>query len=155
MPAVPASGLVVIKAELGLRRFEGVLDGPAMPLDLDQRRDVGPGRTPGREERQFAISDAATDQKTARPQPSSVAVVLGSLKIAEFAVGPVVKPLALRPLARGEAPPGGSVEILRDLLGRAGQEGLVTPGVERMSGADPKHVALADHVRQVGGNSGV
>src|SRR5512144_1263401 len=104
MPAVPASGLVVIKAELGLRRFEGVLDGRALPLDLDQRRDVGPGRTPGREERQFAIPDAATDQKTARPQPSPVFVVLGGLKIGQFAVGPVVEPLALRPLARREAP---------------------------------------------------
>src|SRR5512143_3500597 len=84
-----------------------------MPLDLDQRRDVGSGRTPGREEREFAITDTATNQKTARPQPSPIFVVLGGLKIGQFAVCPVVEPLALRPLASREAPPGGGVETLR------------------------------------------
>src|SRR5512139_1345817 len=58
---------------------------PSSPV---KRGDVGSGRTPGREEREFAITDTATDQKTARPQPSLVFVVLGGLKIGQFAVGP-------------------------------------------------------------------
>ena len=33
-------------AEFGLRRFEGVLDGPALPSDRDQLLHAGPGRTP-------------------------------------------------------------------------------------------------------------
>src|SRR5512143_4313279 len=102
-----------------------------MPLDLDQRRDVGSGRTPGREEREFAITDTATNQKTARPQPNPIFVVLGGLKIGQFAVCPVVEPLALRPLASREAPPGGGVETLRTLLSRAGQEGLVAGKADR------------------------
>jgi len=68
MPAVPGAGLVVIELQLVLGGLEAVLDGPAMAFDLDQRGDVGPGRAPGREEGQLAVSQAAADQKTSRPQ---------------------------------------------------------------------------------------
>ena len=35
MPAMPGPGLVVVEPELSLGGLEAVLDGPAMPFDLD------------------------------------------------------------------------------------------------------------------------
>jgi len=89
---MPRPGLVVIEPELGLSGLERILDGPAPPLDGDQRRDRRTGRTPGREEGEFAVSEAAADEKTARPQPRAGVVVLAGIEIGELAIGPVVQP---------------------------------------------------------------
>src|SRR5215208_1755889 len=91
VPAVPGAGLVVVEAELVLGGLEAVLDCPAMPFDLDQGLDPGPGRAPGREEGKLAVGDGAADQEAARPQAGEAIVVLGSLEIGQFQVGPVVE----------------------------------------------------------------
>ena len=67
MPAVPRAGLVVVEAELVLRRLEPVLDGPALAFDRGQRPDRGPGRAPGGEVGILAIGGIASDQQTACP----------------------------------------------------------------------------------------
>ena len=46
MPAVPASGFVVGKAQFGFRGLERVLDRPAPPLDPDQDFQRRTDRTP-------------------------------------------------------------------------------------------------------------
>ena len=61
VPAVPRPGLVVVEAELVLRRLERVLDGPAPALDGGQRLDRGPGRAPGGEVGALAIGGVAPD----------------------------------------------------------------------------------------------
>jgi hypothetical protein len=68
VPAVPGAGLVVRQPEFRLRGLEGILDRPAVSFDRNQRGDPGAGRTPGREEGQLVVAEAAADQKTARPQ---------------------------------------------------------------------------------------
>ena len=73
VPAVPGAGLVVVEAELVLRGLEAVLDGPAVPLDLDQRLDRRPGRAPGGEVGQLAVGDVAADQQAPRPKAGEAA----------------------------------------------------------------------------------
>ena len=99
VPAVPGAGLVVVEAELVLGGLEAVLDRPAVPFDLDQGLDPGPGRAPGREEGKLAIGDGAADQEAARPQAGEAIVVLGSLKIGQFQVGPIVETRTLSAIA--------------------------------------------------------
>ena len=67
MPAMPASGLVVGKAEFGFGGLEGVLDRPAPPFDLDQHRHRRSLWTPCREEGHFPVAQAAPDQQAACP----------------------------------------------------------------------------------------
>ena len=67
VPAVPGPALVVVEAELVLGGFEAVLNGPALPFDLNQRFDARARWAPGGKERARAVSDAAPDQQAARP----------------------------------------------------------------------------------------
>src|SRR5215211_5282460 len=77
VPSVPGAGLVVSKPELRLGSLERVLDSPTPSLDGDERADRRAGRAPGREEGEFAVGQAAADQKPARPQPRVALVVIG------------------------------------------------------------------------------
>ena len=95
VPAVPGTGLVVVKAQLVFSRLEAVLDGPALSFDGDQHRNRRASRAPGGEEGQLAISDGAADQKAPGPQTEQVLVVFSGFKIGQFQVGPVEQPLAL------------------------------------------------------------
>lgn len=81
----------MIQAEFVLRRFEAVLDGPAVAFDGDKRRDERASRAPCREERQGAVSDVATDQQATRPDLVFVAAILAGGKIGEFHITPVVQ----------------------------------------------------------------
>ena len=67
MPAMPAAGLVVGKAQLGLGGLEHILDRPPPALHGAQDLDPGPGRAPGGEEGKLPIREAAPDQEPARP----------------------------------------------------------------------------------------
>src|SRR3712207_1928249 len=111
--------LIVIKTQFRLGRLEAVLDRPAMPFDLDQCGNVGPGRAPSREKGKLTVGKAAADQKTSRPQAGLLAVVFGSLQIGQLTVGPVVQPCALATITCREALPSRRIEILRDRLGHA------------------------------------
>ena len=64
---MPGAGLVMVEAELVLGGLEAVLDRPAVPFDLDQDLDSGPGWAPGREEGKLAVGDGAADQEAPRP----------------------------------------------------------------------------------------
>src|SRR6266403_2791542 len=68
MPAMPGSALIVIEPELVFRGLKTILDCPPMAFDCDQRFDGCSGRTPGGEEGEITIGDAAADQQTTRPQ---------------------------------------------------------------------------------------
>src|SRR3954452_170701 len=99
MPAMPASGLVVVEAQLGLGGLEPILDRPAPPLDLDQlvhRRSL---RTPSREEGHFPIAQAAPDQQAPCPDRLRGATLeeILCIEIGQLQVGPVVKPRSLGP----------------------------------------------------------
>src|SRR3954451_5351339 len=113
MPAVPAPGLVVVEAEFVLRRLERILDGPALPLDGDQRPDRGPSRAPGGEVGAFAVGEAAPDQQAACPDTGCAVPVLVCVQVGQLEVGPIGEPRSLRALARGQAPPGSGLETLR------------------------------------------
>jgi hypothetical protein len=69
VPAVPRSGFIVRQAKFVLGGLEAVFDGPAMPLDSNERLDQRSGRASGGEVSHFAIGDMAADQQTARPKP--------------------------------------------------------------------------------------
>ena len=56
VPAMPGSGLVVIKAELVLSGFEAVLDRPAVVLNSDQGLDGCSRGALGREEGELAVT---------------------------------------------------------------------------------------------------
>src|SRR5882762_1734971 len=68
MPAMPGSALVVIEPELVLGGLKTVLDCPPMAFDRHQRFNRCSRWTPGGEEGEITIGDAAADQQTARPQ---------------------------------------------------------------------------------------
>ena len=97
VPAVPGAGLVVSEPEFGLGRLERILDAPTSSLDADQGLDRRAGRAPGREVGALAVSQAAPDQEPPRPQAG---LVVGTIEVGQFAVGPVVQPRVLRPVAR-------------------------------------------------------
>ena len=67
MPTMPGSALVMIEPELVFRRLKAVLDRPSMAFDRHQRFGRCSCWTPGGEEGEVAIVDAATDQQAARP----------------------------------------------------------------------------------------
>jgi len=46
VPALPTAGFIVREPQFGLGGFEGVLNGPATPLDTDQHRQRRPPRAP-------------------------------------------------------------------------------------------------------------
>src|SRR5467141_3552232 len=84
MPPMPGSALVVIESELVFRGLKTVLDRPPMAFDRHQRFDGCSGRTPGGEEGEITIGDAAADQQTARPQTLICAAEFFGLEIGQF-----------------------------------------------------------------------
>ena len=86
VPAVPGPGLVVSKPEFGLGGLERVLDRPAPPLDAHQCLDRGPGRAPGREEREFPVGQAAPDQQATRPGPPQGGIERIGRKVSQLQV---------------------------------------------------------------------
>ena len=145
MPAVPASGLVVVEAQLGFRGLERVLDRPPPPLDLDQHVQGRARRAPCREEGHFPVAQAAPDQQTARPHQSRGATSeeASRIKVGQFQIGPVVKPRSLGPGAGGQPNPVGGRQGRRDLPGRAGHRLRLVPGVELRGACNAEHVSLA------------
>src|SRR3954454_1100385 len=99
VPAMPRTGFIVVEAEFGLGRLEGVLDRPALSFDGDQGLDRRASRAPGAEEGAGAIGEATPDQQAARPDTGSAADILVGVKVGQFEIGPVVKPWPLRALA--------------------------------------------------------
>src|SRR3954471_6363538 len=99
MPAVPASGLVVVEAQLGFCGFERVLDRPSPPLDRDQDFQRRTDRTPCREKGHLAVTETAPDQQSARPDRRGGATPEEGLRInvGQFQIAPVVKPWPLCP----------------------------------------------------------
>src|SRR3954467_11129060 len=94
MPAVPASGLVVVEAQLGFRGLEGVLDRPAPPLDLDQHLQRRALWTPSREEGHFPVAQATPDQQAACPDRLRRAAPEETprVEVGQFHIAPVVQP---------------------------------------------------------------
>ena len=86
MPAMPGSALIMIEPELVFRGLKTILDCPPVAFDRDQRFDGCSGRTPGGEEGEIAIGDAAADQQTARPQTVICTVELLGLEIGQFEI---------------------------------------------------------------------
>ena len=86
MPAMPGSALVVIEPELVFRGLKTVLDRPPMAFDRHQRFNRCSRWTPGGEEGEIAIGDAAADQQTARPQTVICTVELLGLEIGQFEI---------------------------------------------------------------------
>jgi len=142
MPSMPRSGFVVVEAEFVLGRLEAVLDRPAVDFGVHERVDPGPGRAPGREERQFAVRDMSSDQQAAGPHPLASFTVIGSLDVREFEIGPVVQSCTLRALACRQAMPSGGIEILSDLACRAENRGLPHLGAKVMVGANAEDIAF-------------
>ena len=70
-------------------------------------------------------------------------VVFLRREIGEFDIGPVIQARSLRALAGRQARPSLRRKSLRDLLGRAGDFGLVDPGLELIGGMRAQHIALA------------
>jgi hypothetical protein len=115
VPAVPGARLVVVEAQFGLRRLEGILDGPAMSLDGDEGLDRGARRAPGGEVGEFAVGDMAPDQQATRPDPLEAADVVVRLEVGEFEISPVVQARPLGALSGRETAPGGGGQRFRVL----------------------------------------
>src|SRR3979490_1665076 len=106
MPAMPGSALVVIEPELVFRGLKTILDCPPMAFDRDQRFDGCSGRTPGGEEGEITIGDAAADQQTTRPQTLICTEFFG-LEIGQFEIAPVMQPRSFGSGPCGQAFPVG------------------------------------------------
>ena len=133
MPPVPGPGLVVIEAQLVLCGLKAILNGPALPFDLDQRLDGRSNRTPSGEERHLSVGDVAADQQAARPKTGERGCVFGDVEICQVAVRPIVQAWTLRAFTSRQALPARSVERGRDLFRCAANSRIALPGVEAMS----------------------
>jgi hypothetical protein len=127
MPAMPGPGFIVVQSQFGLGHLKSVLDRPAMTLYRDQRLHRRAGRTPGREIRHLAITDAAPDQQAPGPQAATWRTTLGGIEIGQFQIRPVIYPRSLGALAGREAPPGRGFEPLGDVFGSAAGLWLAEP----------------------------
>src|SRR4051812_10602085 len=143
MPAMPASGLVVVKAEFGFGGLEGVFDRPAPPFNLNQHRHRRSLRTPCREERPLAVAQAAPDQQAACPHRRRGATVEEASRIEIGQLQIVVKAGSLGPGAGGQLTPAHGRQGCRDLLGRAGYQLRLVPGVELCRARDTVPSSLA------------
>src|SRR5918997_5633184 len=119
VPAMPRARLVVGETQLRLGGLECILNRPSLPLHPHQLSDWGPGRTPGREERQILIDKAAPDQQAAGPQAGEIIVVFLRPEIRQLDISPVIQAQALGAVSRRQASPNLRGKSLRDLLGRA------------------------------------
>lgn len=98
---------------------------------FDRHEALGRGafRAQSGEVGKFAVSEAAPDQRPARPNAFRRLGVLVRFEVGEFEAGPIVRPRPLRAPACREAAPRGGCEILRYFLegardgGRTAQEG--------------------------------
>jgi len=68
VPSMPGSGFVMIEAELVLGSLEAALDAPMLAFHPDQRRHGRALGAPGREEGEFAVADATTDEQPTGPK---------------------------------------------------------------------------------------
>ena len=136
MPPVQGPGLVVIEAQLVLCGLKAILNGPALPFDLDQRLDGRSNRTTSGEERHLSAS--AMLRQISRPRvqrPVSVGAVFAcDVEICQVAVRPIVQAWTLRAFPSRQALPARSVERGRDLFRCAAEQpDCAAPGVEAMS----------------------
>ena len=92
----------MIEAEFVLGGLETFLDPPTCSFHADQSVDRRAVRAPGGEIGAFPIGDTASDQQTARPQARSGGVELCGVKIGQRAIGPVIEPLSLGAVPRGQ-----------------------------------------------------
>ena len=103
MPAVPRPGLIVVETQFVLAGLETVFDAPALSFHRDQRLDAGASRAPSGEVGALAISQIASDQQAAGPQP---AVVVAGIEIGQLQIGPIIQPRPFGSFTGGEALPG-------------------------------------------------
>jgi hypothetical protein len=96
--------------------LKAVLDGPAIPLDSDERLDWCSSRAPGGEVGYFAIGNVAADQQTPRPEALCSWTELISLEVRQFQIRPFVQALALCAQAGEQALPSGRIEGLGDVF---------------------------------------
>ena len=117
VPAVPGAGFVMIETQFVLRDFEGLLDRPAMPLDLDQGRDISVRRTPRGEAGHGPGAAVATDQEAMHPRFRSPPVMVGGVEMLQLHMGPDARPRAFPVPIRWRVNPGRRLRIARDRLG--------------------------------------
>ncbi|SDE65910.1 hypothetical protein SAMN04487779_10902, partial [Belnapia rosea] len=134
-PAMPRAGLIVIEAELILRRLESILDGSALPFDGNQGLGRGPGGAPGGEVGTLAIAEVAPDHQAACPDACCAIPVLVRVQVSQFKPGPVGKPRPLRALACRQTLPGRGLETLRDRLCSPRDRELTDPGAASTNAA--------------------
>src|SRR6516225_6683616 len=99
MPAMPGAGLVVIEAKFILGSLKTILDGPAMTFHRHQLLDGRAFGTPCGEKGQAAVGNIAADQKTPRPFPGKIVVVIAGVEIGQLEIGPVVPAWTFGPFA--------------------------------------------------------
>ena len=131
MPAVPGATFVVVEAEFGLGGLEAFLHSPARAFHSHQGLDGGACGAPGREVGVLAIGKAAADQQAAGPGARRWRVVLGGIQIGEWAIYPIVKPLALGAVAGRQALPGLGRKRPRNVLCLAGDPPVRVPGAKQ------------------------
>lgn len=154
----------MVEPEFVLGGLKAFFDAPACPLDLDQSLDGGVLRTPGGKIGQFAIADAAADQKTTRPCAGNRCIVFRSIEVGERTIGPIIEPLPLGAMACGERSPDIGRQGRGNVFRLASYGQSRRPGAEPMVGMDTEHVAfsgtaerhldLADTIDAVGRDPG-
>src|SRR3982750_2692325 len=105
VPTVPGAALVVVETKFILSGLEALLHAPAGTLDTNQGVNRGAMGTPGGEVGEFAVEQAAADQKVAGPGTRNWRVIFVGIEIGERAIGPIIEPLAFGAVACGQALP--------------------------------------------------
>src|SRR5215207_2694171 len=98
MPAGPGSDLVLIEADPLLGQFEDLLTGPARTDRPDDLSERGVGRSVDQVVGELVgVGDAAADHDGVDPAVAE--------RWSDWDAGPVIRPLALRPIATAQALP--------------------------------------------------
>ncbi len=133
----------MIEAEFVLGGLEAFLDAPAGSFDLDQCLNRGALGTPCREIGHITIRGVAPDQQATRPKACSVFIVFRGVEVSQFAIGPVVKTLALGALSCGKALPSRFRQACGYVFGLTCDKRFCAPRSEPVIGIHAQDITLA------------
>ncbi len=137
VPAMPGTGLEMVKAEIVLCPLEALLDGPAQPGSAGQFRKAGANSAEDEITCQFLqIPAAAAPQQAVFPTLPAVPQ--------DDKAGPVMEPRSLGPLTGGKGRPVLIIKFFDQLRGVGGHDAPLADEPQMVIAAERHHPGTVD-----------